>query len=70
MNERENGTVKWFNDAEGFGFILRDHGGEAFVHYRAICGTGFRSLMTGQRVEYELSQGDQGPKAENVIVLA
>ncbi|MEW5733761.1 MAG: cold-shock protein [Thermodesulfobacteriota bacterium] len=69
MEDRENGTVKWFNDSEGIGFILRDRGGEASVHYRSICGTGYRTLLSGQRVEFDLALGDKGPRAENVIVL-
>ena len=66
MNNRESGTVKWFNDAKGYGFIQRDNGGDVFVHYSAILGTGFRSLVEGQRVEYEVEEGFKGLQARNV----
>ena len=60
------GTVKWFNDAKGYGFITCDEGGDAFVHYGDIMGEGFRSLAEGEAVESELQQGDKGLKALNV----
>ena len=66
MAERETGTVKWFNDAKGFGFIQRADGGDVFVHYSAITADGFRSLSEGQQVEFEVVQGQKGPAAENV----
>lgn len=69
MNDRETGTVKWFNDAKGFGFIQRETGDDVFVHYTAIDGTGFRSLSEGQRVEFEVEQGMKGPQARSVKVL-
>ncbi len=69
MDERENGTVKWFNESKGYGFIERDNGGDVFVHYTAIMGVGFRSLAEGQRVEFEIVQGTKGPQANNVSVL-
>ncbi|OSM06853.1 cold-shock protein [Magnetofaba australis] len=70
MAERETGTVKWFNDSKGFGFIERDGGkGDAFVHYSGISGDGFKTLAEGQRVEFNVSQGDKGPKAEGVVVV-
>ncbi|MET0504949.1 MAG: cold-shock protein [Luteibacter sp.] len=63
------GTVKWFNDAKGFGFITQDEGGpDVFVHFRSIQSTGFKSLHEGQRVEYTVSQGQKGPQADNVTV--
>ena len=67
MSERQTGTVKWFNDSKGFGFIARD-GGEkdVFVHHSAIEGTGFKSLQEGQRVEFTVEQGPKGPAAANV----
>lgn len=69
MSEKETGTVKWFNDAKGYGFISRDSGDDVFVHFSAIQGGGFRSLQEGQRVEFNVEQGDKGPKATNVTPL-
>ncbi|MBT4504176.1 MAG: cold shock domain-containing protein [Gemmatimonadetes bacterium] len=69
MAERETGTVKWFNDAKGFGFITRAGGADVFVHHTAIQGEGFRSLSEGQEVEFEVVQGEKGPKAEAVVGL-
>jgi cold shock protein len=70
MADRESGTVKWFNDSKGFGFIERDEGrGDVFVHHSAIQNDGFRSLAEGQRVEFEVSQGDKGPKADQVTPI-
>jgi cold shock protein len=66
MAERENGTVKWFNDAKGFGFIEREGGDDVFVHHSAIQAEGFKSLAEGQAVEFEVVQGQKGPAAENV----
>ena len=66
MSEREGGTVKWFNDSKGYGFIERDQGGDVFVHYSAIQGSGRRSLVEGQRVEFVVTQGTRGPQAEDV----
>jgi CspA family cold shock protein len=60
------GTVKWFNDGKGFGFIQREDGPDVFVHFSAIAGNGFRSLQEGQRVEFEVTQGPKGPQAANV----
>jgi CspA family cold shock protein len=65
----EQGTVKWFNDAKGFGFIGRDNGQDIFVHHTAIQSNGFRTLQEGQRVEFEVGQGKKGPQAENVRPL-
>ena len=64
------GTVKWFNDQKGFGFITREDGEkDCFVHHTAIQGTGFKSLREGERVEFDVVQGEKGPAAENVSVV-
>ena len=64
---RTTGTVKWFNDAKGFGFITRDDGQkDVFVHHSAIQSQGFRSLAEGDKVEFDVVQGQKGPAAENV----
>ena len=68
MADREIGTVKWFNNARGYGFITRgEDGDDIFVHYRSIRGEGYRSLSEGQNVEFELLKGDKGLQAEDVI---
>ncbi len=66
---REKGTVKWFNNSKGFGFIQREKGGDVFVHFRAITGGGYRSLEEGQVVEFTVTQGEKGPQAEEVTVV-
>ena len=67
---RIQGVVKWFNEAKGFGFITREDGGkDCFVHHTAIQGSGFKNLAEGQRVEFEVVQGQKGPAAENVTVV-
>jgi CspA family cold shock protein len=63
---RINGTVKWFNDAKGFGFISREGGPDVFVHFSAIQGNGFKSLAEGDKVEFEIVQGQKGPQAADV----
>jgi CspA family cold shock protein len=64
------GTVKWFNSEKGFGFIAAEGGGpDVFVHFSAITGSGYRSLDEGQRVEFDITQGQRGPQAENVRVI-
>ena len=66
MSERETGSVKWFNEQKGYGFIVRDSGGDVFVHHSAIEEAGFRSLAEGQRVSFEVEQGAKGPAAAKV----
>lgn len=67
---RITGTVKWFNDAKGFGFISREGGPDVFVHFSAISGSGFKSLAEGDRVEFEVVQGQKGPQAADVTKVA
>ena len=69
MSDRDTGTVKWFNDAKGFGFIEREDGDDLFVHYRSIKGDGFRSLKQGSRVEFTITENEKGFQAEEVIEL-
>jgi len=60
------GTVKWFNDAKGFGFIEQDNGADVFVHFSSIQSEGFKSLAEGDRVQFDVTQGQKGPQASNV----
>ena len=69
MSEKEQGTVKWFNNAKGYGFIQRSSGDDVFVHHSAIQGEGFKSLSEGQRVEFDVVKGQKGPAAANVRKL-
>lgn len=66
MSDREVGTVKWFNEAKGFGFISRAGGEDVFVHFRAISGTGFKTLQEGQKVSFKVVKGQKGMQAEDV----
>lgn len=66
MNE---GTVKWFNDAKGYGFIAQDGGSDVFVHFSAIQAEGFKSLAEGDRVQFEIVDGPKGPAASNVVPI-
>ncbi|HET7332455.1 cold-shock protein [Dyella sp.] len=66
QSARETGTVKWFNDAKGFGFISRANGPDVFVHFRAIQGNGFKSLKEGEKVEFKVVQGQKGLQADEV----
>jgi CspA family cold shock protein len=63
------GTVKWFNDEKGYGFIAREGERDVFVHFRNIVGEGHRSLKEGQKVEFDIGEGQKGPQAENVMPL-
>jgi CspA family cold shock protein len=67
MSNQVEGTVKWFNDEKGFGFIEQEGGDDVFVHHTAINSEGFRSLEEGQKVTMEVVQGQKGPQAENVV---
>ena len=71
MGERKNGTVKWFNNSRGYGFIAcSDKAEDIFVHYRNIRGEGYRSLLEGQSVEFNLAKGEKGLQAEDVLCIA
>ena len=68
---RTTGTMKWFNDAKGYGFVTPDQGGkDCFVHYSAIQGNGFKTLAEGDRIEFDITPGTKGPQADNVVKLA
>ena len=69
MADREQGTVKWFDAAKGYGFIAREAGEDVFVHFRAIRGEGYRSLDQGQRVEFEVTTSDKGLQANDVVAI-
>lgn len=64
-----NGTVKWFNEAKGFGFIEQESGPDVFAHFSAISGSGFKTLAEGQKVEFTVTQGQKGPQAENIVAV-
>ena len=70
MSTTETGTVKWFNEGKGFGFIAPDNGGkDLFAHFKEIQGGGFKTLLENQRVEFEVTQGQKGPQASRIRVL-
>lgn len=66
---REQGTVKWFDNKKGFGFIEREHGADVFVHFKAIQGDGYKSLTEGQKVSFEVAEGRKGLQAESVEIV-
>ena len=63
------GTVKWFNESKGFGFIEQESGLDVFAHFSAIAGDGFKTLAEGQKVQFTVSQGQKGPQAENIVAI-
>lgn len=69
MSDTTKGTVKFFNESKGFGFIQRADGPDVFVHFSAIQGKGFKTLAEGQEVQFTIGQGQKGPQAENVVPL-
>jgi len=69
MSQEQKGTVKWFNETKGYGFIQREKGADLFVHFRSIVGSGFKTLKEGQAVSFIEVQGQKGPQADNVTVL-
>ncbi|WP_196161608.1 cold-shock protein [Reinekea sp. G2M2-21] len=66
---KTTGTVKWFNETKGFGFIEQENGPDVFAHFSAIEGGGFKTLAEGQKVEFNVTQGQKGPQAENIVAL-
>jgi cold shock protein len=69
MSNTVNGTVKWFNESKGFGFIEQSSGQDVFAHFSAIVSSGFKTLTEGQQVEFTVTQGPKGPQAENIIAI-
>lgn len=69
MSNTVNGTVKWFNDSKGFGFIEQQSGPDVFAHYSSITSSGFKTLAEGQKVEFTITQGKKGPQAENIVIV-
>nr|WP_280173719.1 cold-shock protein [Moritella viscosa] len=69
MMSKITGTVKWFNETKGFGFIQQDNGPDVFAHFSAIESDGFRTLLENQKVEFNVTDGQKGPQAENIVVL-
>ena len=67
MSDTQKGTVKWFNEAKGFGFIAPETGADVFAHYSEITGSGFKTLAEGQEVEFTVTQGQKGPQAHKII---
>jgi CspA family cold shock protein len=69
MSNTVKGTVKWFNESKGFGFIEQESGPDVFAHFSAISGSGFKTLAEGQQVEFTITDGQKGPQAENIVAL-
>jgi CspA family cold shock protein len=69
MSKTVTGTVKWFNESKGFGFIEQQSGPDVFAHFSAIAGSGFKTLAEGQSVEFTVTQGQKGPQAENIVAV-
>jgi CspA family cold shock protein len=69
MSTTTTGTVKWFNESKGFGFIEQENGPDVFAHFSAISATGFKTLSEGQKVQFTVTQGQKGPQAENIVAL-
>jgi cold shock protein len=69
MSNTVTGTVKWFNESKGFGFIEQPSGPDVFAHFSAITGSGFKTLVEGQTVEFTITKGQKGPQAENIVVV-
>ena len=69
MSTTTTGTVKWFNESKGFGFIEQENGPDVFAHFSAISSTGFKTLSEGQKVQFTVTQGQKGPQAENIVAL-
>ena len=70
MSTTNKGTVKWFNETKGFGFIQQEEGPDVFAHFRQIATSGFKTLAEGQQVEFTVTQGAKGPQAENIVPLS
>ena len=69
MSTTTTGTVKWFNEAKGFGFIEQQSGPDVFAHFSAIASSGFKTLAEGQKVQFNITQGQKGPQAENIVAI-
>jgi CspA family cold shock protein len=69
MSNKVQGTVKWFNESKGFGFLEQASGPDVFAHFSAISGDGFKTLVEGQKVEFSVSDGQKGPQADNIVAI-
>ncbi|MGH1485482.1 MAG: cold-shock protein [Cellvibrionaceae bacterium] len=69
MSNKVTGTVKWFNETKGFGFIQQENGPDVFAHFSAISGSGFKTLAEGQKVEFTVTSGQKGPQAEDIVAI-